>query len=263
MGVERGDSVRKCRAGLIIPNRVVISTEGAPTYCPEKCFGTSLLRAPEIENNLTGVLRYVRMHGRSAVADYLMRHLPGRFRGRLDREGHPARGSPQGRFRTGKEADPFGRSALPHLSGVLLTIHARNYPEIRRSAANLVGLGAGLTPSADDILAGLIVSLRLAEENRIAEGDHVARVVDEITSCVPNRTTALSEEFLMHAAVGEANEPVMDLLKRILTAGPGEVRSATRRLLAVGETSGTEIALGIWLGIQLALDTRIACGVAA
>jgi len=263
MGLEEGDDVWSEGAALVVPDRVVISTEGASVYQPERSFGHALLPASGIENNLTAMLRYARVRGRSAVAEYVMRQLPDTPPGRSEQSGRPAPSSFGGGLSTEMQVDSFAGAALPRVSDFLLAVQERSYPRIRMSASNLIGLGPGLTPSCDDILAGFMASLRFAEENRIIAGDHITRVIEEIASCVPNRTTILSEEYLMHAAVGEANEPVVSLLQRILTAGPGEVRSATRRLLSVGASSGTEIALGILLGLRIALGRRIALGVAA
>jgi hypothetical protein len=105
-----------------------------------------------------------------------------------------------------------------------------------------------------------MVSLRLMAENRMIPRLHIARVLREISRSVPGKTTLLSEEYLMHAAMGQGNEPVMRLMRRILTAGPRQVRDATRRLLMVGETSGTDIVFGILLGCELALDAHRAMG---
>lgn len=245
VGLRRGDSTWREDGALVVGNQgLVISLRGASVYSIRKYFGGSLLSIREMQNNMTVALGHAFQHGRIEGTGQLMEHLfaslPPSF----------------GMVKLG----PFARAALPHLSDLVLAIWERNYLQIRRSAANLVGLGLGLTPSADDTLAGLMASLKLIAENQMSDGSHIARVIEEITSCVPGRTTLLSEEYLMHAALGEANEPVMKLIQQIMTAGPYEVRRATGRLLAVGETSGTDIVLGILLGFKLTLDDRYGLG---
>ena len=67
----------------------------------------------------------------------------------------------------------------------------------------------------------------------------------------------LSEEFLMQAALGRGNERVSRLCEALLTAGPGVVERETKRVLSIGETSGTDTALGVILGTMLCTGRRI------
>ena len=83
-----------------------------------------------------------------------------------------------------------------------------------------VGLGEGLTPYWDDVLAGYLAGLVLLH-NRRAEAEAIADLARP-------RTSSLSSTLLLHAAHGEVPEPVHAFLA-----------SADREpLLAFGHTSG-------------------------
>lgn len=107
--------------------------------------------------------------------------------------------------------------------------------------ASLVGLGEGLTPSGDDVLAGVLLALRYLGRPSCADG-----LWASIAEQVPRRTTALSATLLATAAEGEAVPQVIELLAAL--AGHRPLEPALDRLLAVGSTSGSDIAHGLLAG---------------
>ncbi|CAA9314816.1 MAG: hypothetical protein AVDCRST_MAG07-833 [uncultured Frankineae bacterium] len=120
----------------------------------------------------------------------------------------------------------------------------------RRAADALMGLGPGLTPSGDDVLAGALVACaRLRTTPGAAAlaatadglGEHVSRTAR-------GRTCALSAALLRHAARGAAAPAVLDLVDA-LTGRPA-LRPALNALLAVGHTSGADTARGVLAAAQ-------------
>lgn len=104
---------------------------------------------------------------------------------------------------------------------------------------DLLGLGPGLTPAGDDVLAGLLVGLHHRPDLRDPLAEEVARLA-------PTRTTALSAALLRHAAVGHAAPSVTSVADALTGAGQdGDLDAALGRLLAVGDTSGTALAHGL------------------
>ncbi|WP_344282674.1 oxamate carbamoyltransferase subunit AllH family protein, partial [Actinomadura napierensis] len=73
------------------------------------------------------------------------------------------------------------------------------------AAERIVGLGPGLTPSGDDMLCGLLVSLRLVGD-AVRGGDAAVWLADwlgaAVTADAGTRTTALAETLLHCAAAG-------------------------------------------------------------
>lgn len=110
----------------------------------------------------------------------------------------------------------------------------------------LVGRGEGLTPQGDDLLAAALVTARATGDPRLPRWRARTR-----TALRTRRTTAVSRAVLGHALEGYAVPELADLL-RVLCTG-GDVDRATRRLSAVGHTSGTALLDGV----ALTLTTRI------
>ncbi len=91
-------------------------------------------------------------------------------------------------------------------------------------ALSLLGRGPGLTPSGDDVLAGLVLGAR-------AFGVDVAGVAMAIGQQAPTRTSALSARLLRHAVAGECVREVAAVVSA-LAEGPAE-----------GSAAGLEYAL--------------------
>jgi len=113
----------------------------------------------------------------------------------------------------------------------------------------LLGLGSGLTPSGDDVLAGYL-----------AGAAAYGLAVDELRAFVcaeaPRRTTTLSAALLRHAAAGEAIPQVCRLLLA-LDDGMG-TDDALAGLLRVGHTSGAALAAGVLGAARAASAPRAA-----
>ncbi len=121
-------------------------------------------------------------------------------------------------------------------------------------AEDLVGLGPGLTPSGDDVLAGLLLALRLLG-GAIRGGTRAVWLADwlsaAVTSDAGDRTTSVSATLLHCAARGQAAAEVAAVLRGF--AGQEPVGPAVTRLLAAGHTSGADLAWGLAAGCRAAL----------
>jgi hypothetical protein len=121
-------------------------------------------------------------------------------------------------------------------------------PADRRSwrPGTLVGLGPGLTPAGDDVLAAMLLALSAVPGAATA----VAALVAEAEPLL-RRTTALSATLLRHAAAGRGIPEVTRLVDAL--AGSGDLAAPTARLLAVGHSSGTALAHGVLAATRQAL----------
>ncbi|WP_344841731.1 DUF2877 domain-containing protein [Nonomuraea dietziae] len=126
------------------------------------------------------------------------------------------------------------------------------------AAEQLVGLGPGLTPSGDDVLAGLLVALR--HLGSAAKVERAVWLADWLAAAVTfdagTRTTPISATLLHCAARGEASPEVSAVLRGI--TGQQALEPALRRLLQLGHTSGADLAQGVRIGLDsvLALGAR-------
>jgi len=121
-------------------------------------------------------------------------------------------------------------------------------PADRRSwrPGTLVGLGPGLTPAGDDVLAAMLLTLSAVPGSATAVAAIVAEAAPLLT-----RTTALSATLLRHAAAGRGIPEVARLVDAL--AGSGDLAQPTARLLAVGHSSGAALAHGVLAATRRAL----------
>ncbi|MGW0806448.1 DUF2877 domain-containing protein [Nonomuraea sp. NPDC002799] len=122
------------------------------------------------------------------------------------------------------------------------------------AAEQLVGLGPGLTPSGDDVLAGLLVTLRhLGAAAGVERACHLADWLGAtVTFDARTRTTPISATLLHCAARGEASPEVSAVLRAI--AGRQALEPALRRLYRLGHTSGSDLAQGVAIGLASVLS---------
>lgn len=124
-------------------------------------------------------------------------------------------------------------------------IRARRWEQVAASARALSGLGPGLTPSGDDVLAGLALGIRaglgmLSEP--LAEALHAA---------VEGRTTDLAVARVRHAVAGHPDEVVHRLLTVLVDGPPDDLDRAVRALIEYGHSSGADTLVGIDRGLRL------------
>ncbi|MFG6191130.1 DUF2877 domain-containing protein [Nonomuraea sp. JJY05] len=121
------------------------------------------------------------------------------------------------------------------------------------AAEQLMGLGPGLTPSGDDVLAGLLVTLR--HLGAAAGADRAVWLADWLAATVTfdarTRTTPISATLLHCAARGETSPEVTAVLRGI--AGGQALEPALHRLHRLGHTSGSDLAQGVAIGLTAVL----------
>ena len=138
-------------------------------------------------------------------------------------------------FRHLQPLEPAVADAVPAFAGWLA---GRTVPG---AVAALVGRGGGLTPAGDDLLCGVLVTLRAMRDSR---SDRLARAIGQVAA---TQTTHVSAALLVHASRGECVPELAGLIAAL--DGRGDVRAAMRRLAAVGHTSGTSLAHGVLLAV--------------
>jgi hypothetical protein len=106
-------------------------------------------------------------------------------------------------------------------------------------AAQLIGLGPGLTPSGDDYLGGVLVALRWV--GRGAQADSLWRWLEPRLA---GATAELSAAHLAAAAAGEAHEALHGLLEDLSAWETPDLNPALGRLDAVGHSSGWDALAG-------------------
>jgi len=110
---------------------------------------------------------------------------------------------------------------------------------LANEAAQLIGLGPGLTPSGDDYLGGVLIALRWL--GRGAHAESLWRWLEPRLG----RTGVISAAHLAAAAGGEAHEALHEVMDNLAAWQAPDLHPSLARLDAVGHTSGWDALAGI------------------
>ncbi|MFN4133564.1 MAG: DUF2877 domain-containing protein [Candidatus Hadarchaeales archaeon] len=144
------------------------------------------------------------------------------------------------------------KAAYKYLTFLVDLVLRRKTTELEEPARGLIGLGAGLTPSGDDVLSGFMAALWWLCSSLGVGVEDVKKINDAITAQA-RQTTLLSRQILDHASKGEVAERVEKLLEALLAGGAEDVERHVNDVIKIGETSGTDMLLGILLGVKVGL----------
>lgn len=111
------------------------------------------------------------------------------------------------------------------------------------SVLALLGLGPGLTPLGDDVLAGWLATAVACRHPRLAP------VRDAVTAAARRRTTTLSSTLLGCAGRGEVVPDHRSLLQALARGDTEAARPLLDAVLGIGATSGAGMVLGTLLAL--------------
>jgi len=138
-----------------------------------------------------------------------------------------------------------GRAALTHLRDALAQGDAAG---VTGAVGQIAGLGPGLTPSGDDLSAGMLLALHLWPESAGPLGAKIVAAL--ILGTAAPRTGRISRAYLWAARQGHAADAWHDLV-RALPDTAESVTAAAGRILQTGETSGADMLAGFLFGWRL------------
>ena len=158
-----------------------------------------------------------------------------------------------------KEQKPtMSEKARPYIDRLMWGVFSGDIEAIKKSAAKILGLGPGLTPSCDDFLAGLLMSINTAGASIFGSERQTigffTEVSDAISGLAKEKTTIYSQSLLNEAARGEGPENALDLILSIVTKSPEQVAGLSKKLISVGATSGADMSIGIYYGIRFLIS---------
>jgi Protein of unknown function (DUF2877) len=133
----------------------------------------------------------------------------------------------------------------PPVSKLLTALRAGDPDTMTAAVDGLIGLGPGLTPLGDDLLAGTALALSAAADGR----RHL------LTAAIAerrDRTTAVSAALLDAATTGRSIPQAAQLVAAL--DGRADLNTALAALIAVGSSSGIGMAHGIALALTLPLS---------
>jgi len=109
---------------------------------------------------------------------------------------------------------------------------------LNRPVDRLIGLGPGLTPSGDDFLIGMLITLDLLGEKKLLN-----LLVQEINK-VASKTNEISQIHLKAAARGIGAAALHATINNITTNNKGELHDSLKKLDAIGHCSGWDALTG-------------------
>ena len=150
------------------------------------------------------------------------------------------------------QAESFAERARPGIERVMWGIFSLDKAAVMESAKTIIGLGPGLTPSCDDFLCGLVVSLKTGAAV-LGMGDDTGffdEIAGDIYEEARQRTTVFASSMLREAREEVCPLAVINLIHCLLTEDMTETAEVSKTLIRMGETSGADIAIGVFYGIR-------------
>jgi hypothetical protein len=231
LSLSPGDCVRRYSMTVEVGECLLMLLENAQVYEPEARFSLPIRDPRIVHRNIQCARSVALKFGHLAGLGDLLGSLE---------EGIWSR--------SGKGFNIFSKIALPQIKMLLEAVRGTDLFAIGKATRGLAGLGPGLTPSGDDLLTGFMLMISLYAKNTGRIQEKVTRINGAVLSGALGRTTTLSEEYLIQAAQGRGNESATTLCRELLTGNEGSIEQAVRNIAIIGETSGTDTALGIILG---------------
>ncbi|MEO8289268.1 MAG: DUF2877 domain-containing protein [Chloroflexota bacterium] len=141
--------------------------------------------------------------------------------------------------------------AIEHLLTGMLAFEtaARSREKVEAGDAlmRMIGLGPGLTPSGDDVVSGILAALVWQARLGAIERAWAEQLVAQVRSASAS-TNYISARLLWYAGEGVLYEPAVQLGHALLAGDSGRIVEPAVQLLAIGNTSGSDLAIGMLVG---------------
>jgi hypothetical protein len=145
---------------------------------------------------------------------------------------------------------PTSRYALSDVSAMLNSTAKGDEQGFLRSWENLIGLGPGLTPSADDMLVGFMASQKMLS-TPFWEKIELSGVKSLMKKTAKDKTTPIAAAILCHALDGHFSEMLYHVFENLADDDPYRVGCpAINNFFRWGHSSGTDTLVGVVLGLS-------------
>ena len=238
LGVCKGMRVRRVGDQVLVGEVLEISLKDVELWRPktraERCLDPKLIKC-----NLELAKRLAANKGGREGLGQLLKHVDEIVVGRRPQT---------------SDLNAVARTALSRLIDLIKATKSENVEGVKEAARKLIGLGPGLSPSADDTLSGFTAALWWISHS-LGKGIDRVKKINETVARSSDTTTLLSQQLLRHAAKGETNERVGELLDAILAGARPDIEKWVEEVLKIGETSGVDMMVGLLLGLEIGLET--------
>ncbi|MGI9489468.1 MAG: DUF2877 domain-containing protein [Geminicoccaceae bacterium] len=142
---------------------------------------------------------------------------------------------------------PTERTAMPHIEALKTDLPrwlSDDIPPDPNPAIQLLGLGPGLTPSGDDLLAGILIAW-----HHLGASEMSNRLGHLLVAASAARTTPISQAHLIAAAKGYGASPLHRLLKALIADRRAELAETLDAVAKIGHSSGMDAVAGMVLAL--------------
>lgn len=185
-------------------------------------------------------------------------HRARELRDRLDAVGPPAGlgvliGDPATAHATGpsRVSDATARRAAPHARALARACVQDDPSGATVAATALLGLGTGLTPSGDDLVGAVYFARHLLAQASLVDADRWCASARTVVASSRTRTHQISAALLQDLATGHGHAPLHHLVAALSRAASSDdiIDDATRRVAAIGHSSGWDMLAGLFIGL--------------
>jgi hypothetical protein len=138
-------------------------------------------------------------------------------------------------------AFPLARS-LPHLEALARACDADDAEAAREAAMPMLGLGAGLTPSGDDLVGATFFARRTLARSALAAG-RWSRAAEPLARASDMQSHPIAAALFRDLVRGNSFEP-LHRLGGAIGCGGDSALAAARDLVVIGHSSGWDMLMG-------------------
>ena len=139
--------------------------------------------------------------------------------------------------------NPYSAYGYHYLSKLMIALENGDSDEIHSCVEKLLGLGPGLTPSADDCLLGMLYVFRALPQKASAG----ALLRESIRQLCDRCTNQISAAYLKAMIAGAPFERMELIFKGLCGEEPPDVEKITQ----IGSSSGSEMLLGMLIALKV------------
>lgn len=159
---------------------------------------------------------------------------------------------------TARPLNLYSAYILNDLSLFLRALKVNDLDRAGELTGRLVGFGPGLTPSCDDFLSAILLSLFYEADPGRHPG--LDRFLETVCLTAQKRTNLVSSQMLCHAARGYAAVSHLEVLEALFRGDLDAMPQLISNLLAYGASSGADFLLGLYCAGVLMPPENVAGG---
>jgi hypothetical protein len=142
------------------------------------------------------------------------------------------------------------QKAREAMRGLLQATRQADLTDAATAVRALIGLGSGLTPAGDDLLAGYLAGLWCTVQNERGREQFLSGLGGAVVR-LSRQTNDISRTYLYHAARGQVSSRLTALAEVISRGESGEpLLTIAESAMRVGHSSGMDAVTGLLLGLE-------------